>query len=61
VQHLSNVTQDYRDGVFSGINNLVEVIGGTKPMTVEEHAAATRAEFDTDGPFGITDARLLAA
>jgi NAD(P)H dehydrogenase (quinone) len=61
VQHLSNVTQDYRDGVFSGINNLVEVIGGTKPMTVEEHVAATRAEFDTDGPFGITDARLLAA
>jgi NAD(P)H dehydrogenase (quinone) len=61
VQHLSNVTQDYRDGVFSGINNLVEVIGGSKPMTVEEHVAATRATFDTDGAFGITDARLLAA
>jgi NAD(P)H dehydrogenase (quinone) len=61
VQHLSNVTQDYRDGVFSGINNLVEVIGGSTPMTVEEHVAATRATFDTDGPFGITDARLLAA
>ena len=61
VQHLSNVTQDYRDGIFSGINNLVEVIGGSKPMTVEEHVAATRATFDTDGPFGITDARLLAA
>ena len=61
VQHLRNVTQDYRDGIFSGINNLVEVIGGSKPMTVEEHVAATRATFDTDGPFGITDARLLAA
>jgi NAD(P)H dehydrogenase (quinone) len=61
VQHLSNVTQDYRDGVFSGINNLVELIGGSKPMTVEEHVAATRATFDTDGRFGITDARLTAA
>ena len=61
VQHLSNVTQDYRDGVFSGMNNLVEVIGGSKPMTVEEHVAATRTTFDTDGPYGITDARLSAA
>jgi hypothetical protein len=55
------VSQDYRDGVFSGNNNLIEVIGGSKPMTVEEHVAATRATFDTDGPFGITDARLPAA
>ena len=61
VQHLSNVAQDYRDGVFSGINNLIEVIGGSKPTTVEQHVAATRATFDTDGPFGITDARLNAA
>ena len=61
VQHLSNVTQDYRDGVFSGINNLVEVIVGTKPMTVEEHVAATRTKFDTDGALAITDERLRAA
>jgi len=43
------------------MNNLVEVIGGTKPVTVEEHVDTTRAKFDTDGPFGITDARLAAA
>ena len=55
------MTQDYRDGVFSGMNNRVELIGGSKPMTVEEHVAATRAAFDTDGPYGITDARLAAA
>ena len=61
VQHLSNVAQDYRDGVFSGMNNLIEVIGGSKPTTVEEHVAATRATFEGDGPFGITDARLRAA
>jgi NAD(P)H dehydrogenase (quinone) len=61
VQHLGHVAQDYRDGVFSGINNLIEVIGGSRPITVEEHVAATRATFGTDGPFGITDARLAAA
>jgi NAD(P)H dehydrogenase (quinone) len=61
VQHLSNVSQDYRDGVFSGINNLIEVVGGSKPVTVEQHAAATRATFDADGRFGITDARLSTA
>ena len=61
VQHLRNVTQDYRDGVFSGINNLIDVIGGSKPTTVEEHVAATRATFDSSGPFGITDDRLAAA
>lgn len=60
VQHLSNVAQDYRDGIFSGMNNLVEVIGGSKPTTVEESVAANRAQFDADGPFGLTDARLAA-
>jgi NAD(P)H dehydrogenase (quinone) len=37
----------YRDGIFSGMNNLVEQIGGTKPITVEDYVAATRSEFDT--------------
>ena len=60
VQHISSVAQDYRDGVFAGVNNLVEVIGGTKPTTVEEYVAATRSHFDTDGLFAITDARLRA-
>jgi uncharacterized protein YbjT (DUF2867 family) len=49
VQHISNVAQDYRDGVFAGVNNLVEVIGGVKPITVEDYVAATRARFDTSG------------
>jgi NAD(P)H dehydrogenase (quinone) len=61
VQHVSNVAQDYRDGIFAGVNNLVEVIGGTKPITVEDYVAATRSQFDTDGHFAITDARLRAA
>jgi NAD(P)H dehydrogenase (quinone) len=49
VQHLSNVVQDYRDGIFSGMNNFVELIGGTKPMTVEDFVAANRSHFVTDG------------
>jgi NAD(P)H dehydrogenase (quinone) len=60
VQHLSSVVQDYRDGIFSGMNNFVELIGGTKPITVDDYVAATRPQFDTDGPLGITDARLPA-
>ena len=61
VQHVSSVAQDYLDGVFSGTNNLVEVIGGTKPRTIEDSVAATRSLFETDGVYGITDARLRAA
>ena len=35
-QHLSKVAVDYRNGVFSGTNDIVETVGGRKPMTVEE-------------------------
>ena len=61
VQHLSSVAQDYRDGIFAGINNLVQVISASKPMTVEEYVTATRDEFDTDGRYALSDARLAAA
>jgi uncharacterized protein YbjT (DUF2867 family) len=49
VQHISAVAQDYRDGVFAGVNNLVEVIGGIKPITVEDYVEATRSQFETSG------------
>jgi uncharacterized protein YbjT (DUF2867 family) len=48
VQHLSNVAQDYRDGVFSGTNDLVEVISGTPATTVEQFTAVNRAVFERD-------------
>ncbi|GBG37949.1 NAD(P)H-binding protein [Mycobacterium montefiorense] len=51
VQHISSVAQDYRDGIFSGENNLVEVISGHQPMTVADYVNANRAEFDHDGRF----------
>jgi NAD(P)H dehydrogenase (quinone) len=49
VQHFSNVAQDYRDGVFAGANNLVEAIGGLKPITVEQYVESTRSRFATSG------------
>ena len=49
VQHISNVAQDYRDGIFAGMNNLVEEIGRVKPITVEEYVESTRSRFDTSG------------
>jgi NAD(P)H dehydrogenase (quinone) len=56
--HLAMVSQDYRDGFYSGFNNLVEELGGARPTTVEEYVAANRASFDTDGEIAITDERL---
>jgi NAD(P)H dehydrogenase (quinone) len=49
IQHLSNVAQDYRDGIFSGTNNLVEVISGAPATTVEQFTADNRAVFEHDG------------
>jgi NAD(P)H dehydrogenase (quinone) len=46
VQHISSVAQDYRDGIFAGENNLVEVISGHKPMTVADYVNANRVYFD---------------
>jgi NAD(P)H dehydrogenase (quinone) len=51
-QYLSNVGRDYQNsGVFAGTNNLVEVIGGTPPMTVEQYTTATRAAFESEGQY----------
>jgi NAD(P)H dehydrogenase (quinone) len=61
VQNVSSVAQDYLDGVFSGTNDLVEVIGGTKPRTIEDSVAATRSLLETDGVYWITDERLSRA
>jgi NAD(P)H dehydrogenase (quinone) len=61
VQHISSVAQDYRDGIFSGINNIVEEVGGSTPMTVEHYVATNRAKFDASGWLAITDTRLRAA
>jgi uncharacterized protein YbjT (DUF2867 family) len=53
VQHLSNVVQDYRDGIFAGTNDYVESIGGKTPMTVREYVENHRDAFSHDGPYSI--------
>jgi hypothetical protein len=43
IQRLSQVTQDYQDGIFAGASNLIEVVTGTPAMTVDEFAIANKA------------------
>jgi len=45
VQHLVEVAQNYRDGIFSGSNDVVERITGTPPLTVQQFIAQNRAAF----------------
>ncbi|UPZ26638.1 NAD(P)H-binding protein [Streptomyces sp. LRE541] len=49
IQHLSSIAIDYREGIFRGTNNLVEVVGNRTPLTVEEFVAGHRAAFARSG------------
>jgi NAD(P)H dehydrogenase (quinone) len=44
-QHLVEVAQDYRDGIFSGTNDAVEKITGKPPLSVQEFVAKYRDAF----------------
>lgn len=46
VQHIVSVAQDYQDGVFAGMNSVVEDLTGRKPLSVEQFAEINRARFD---------------
>lgn len=50
IQHISNVAIDYQNGIFSGTNNLIEVIGNRTPMTVEEFVTSRKDAFQHNGP-----------
>ena len=45
VQHLVEVAQNYRDGIFSGTNDAVEKITGTPPLTVQQFITRNRSIF----------------
>ncbi|MDL2405313.1 NmrA family NAD(P)-binding protein [Rhizobium calliandrae] len=45
VQHLVEVAQNYRDGIFSGTNDLVETITGTPALSVQQFVTNNRAAF----------------
>ncbi|MET0700144.1 MAG: NAD(P)H-binding protein [Mycobacterium sp.] len=53
VQHLSNVVQDYQNGIFAGTNDHIQAIGGKSPMTVAQYVEAHRDAFSHDGPYAI--------
>ncbi|WP_393101012.1 NAD(P)H-binding protein [Streptomyces sp. LN325] len=46
IQHLLAVAVDYRNGVFSGMNDLVKKIGGADPLDVQGFVAQNRAFYD---------------
>ncbi|MFE5138449.1 NmrA family NAD(P)-binding protein [Streptomyces fagopyri] len=47
IQHLRAVAIDYRNGVFSGMNDVVKEIGGDDPLDVESFITQNRAFFDS--------------
>jgi NAD(P)H dehydrogenase (quinone) len=47
IQHIENVAQDYRDGIFAGTNDVVEKIGNKTPTSVSEFALRNK-EFLVD-------------
>jgi hypothetical protein len=42
VQHLAEVAQDCRDGLFAGTNDVIERITGEAPMTVQTFVSRHR-------------------
>jgi NAD(P)H dehydrogenase (quinone) len=45
IQHISAISQDFRDGILKGDNNLVEEITGRKPISVREFIQANIGSF----------------
>ena len=45
IQHAVEITKDYRNGIFSGMNDLVSIIGGKEPLTVREFVAKNQQAF----------------
>lgn len=45
LQHLAEVAQDCRDGLFAGTNDVIERITGEPPMTVQAFISRHRDAF----------------
>jgi NAD(P)H dehydrogenase (quinone) len=44
-QHFAEIAKDHQNGVFAGTNNLVEKIGGKRPIRLAELLEANRMAF----------------
>jgi hypothetical protein len=45
IQHIASVAQDYQDAIFAGTNDVIEMVTGKPPMTLEEFVERNRAKF----------------
>ena len=45
VAHLAAVAQDYQDGVFAGVTDVVERIGGQPPQSLADFVRANERAF----------------
>jgi uncharacterized protein YbjT (DUF2867 family) len=52
IQHLNHVSIDYRNGVFSGTDDVVKTITGSDPTDVESFVAAHRSSFGSHAGAG---------
>jgi len=50
IQHLRHVSRDYQNGIFAGTNDIVESVGGKKPLSVTEFIDKNRSLFDPPIP-----------
>jgi hypothetical protein len=44
-QHFAEIAKDHQNGVFAGTNDLVEKIGGKRPIGLPEFLEAHRSAF----------------
>ena len=44
-QHFAEIAKDHQNGVFAGTNDLVEKIGGKRPIGLAEFLEANRSAF----------------
>jgi NAD(P)H dehydrogenase (quinone) len=44
-QHMGHVAEDCRNGVFSGMNDLVETVTGQKPLGMMDYIVKNKAAF----------------
>jgi hypothetical protein len=45
IQHFLGVYADYQNGIFAGINDVVERLTGQVPVTVREYVESNRKDF----------------
>ncbi|MFQ5793314.1 MAG: NmrA family transcriptional regulator [Acidobacteriota bacterium] len=45
IEHLSRVSEDYKNGLFAGVTDVVHEVGGRKPQSIEDFIRANAQAF----------------